>query len=121
MSLTPMLDVVFILLIFFVVTSVFTKEDTFGLEVPLSGASGPPATAITIHIAEQGLIRVNDQLTDIGAVRSRIEYYKAVDPETLIVIEADPKAKAGWVALVRDAAYSAGYESGVNLQLSQDT
>ena len=121
-DLTPMLDVVFILLIFFIVTSTFAQEETIGLEPP-----PPPAPqdqqqqvpAILIYVDESNLITVNGRVTDVGAVRANIERVRAENPESQVVIQAHPKSKNGVIVLIRDAAYSAGYTTGVNLVLSQ--
>ncbi len=121
-DLTPMLDVVFILLIFFIVTSTFAQEETIGLEPP-----PPPAPdtqqqqvpAILIYVDESNLITVNGRVTDIGSVRANIERVRAENPESQVVIQAHPKSRNGVIVLIRDAAYSAGYTTGVNLVLSQ--
>lgn len=122
-DLTPMLDVVFILLIFFIVTSTFAQESSIGLEPP-----PPPAPeqqeqqqvpAILIFIDESNLIKVNGRPTDIGAVRANIERVRAENPESQVIIQAHPRTKNGVIVLIRDAAYNAGYTTGVNLVLSQ--
>ncbi|KCZ94507.1 ExbD/TolR family protein [Hyphomonas johnsonii] len=121
-DLTPMLDVVFILLIFFIVTATFAQEDALGLEPP-----PPPAPdselqeqipAILILIDETNLISVNGRPTDIGSVRANIERVRAETPESAVVIQAHPKSKSGVIVLIRDAAYNAGYQDRVNLVLS---
>ena len=123
-DLTPMLDVVFILLIFFIVTSTFAQEETLGLEPPPppAPADQPPpeqVPAILILIDESNLIRVNGRPTDIGSVRANIERVRAETPESQVIIQAHPRTKSGVIVLIRDAAYNAGYETGVNLVLSQ--
>ena len=76
-DLTPMLDVVFILLIFFIVTSTFAQEETIGLEPPPPPSPDqqdqPQVPAILIYIDESNLITVNGRVTDIGSVRANIE------------------------------------------------
>ena len=124
-DLTPMLDVVFILLIFFIVTSTFAQEEAIGLEPP-----PPPAPenadqqqsvpAILIYVDESNLITVNGRNTDIGSVRANIERVRAETPDSQVIIQAHPRAKSGVVVLIRDAAYNAGYTTGVNLVLSQE-
>ena len=123
-DLTPMLDVVFILLIFFIVTSTFAQEETLGLEPPPppAPADQPPpeqVPAILILIDESNLIRVNGRPTDIGSVRANIERVRAETPESQVIIQAHPRTKSGVIVLIRDAAYNAGYTTGVNLVLSQ--
>ncbi len=116
---TPMLDVVFILLIFFIVTSTFAQEKAIKLEPPANGTGAGSGRAMLIRISEDSLIRVDGRTTDIGAVRGAIERLKAETPDIQIAIEVEPKAKSGLVALVRDAAYEAGYTEGVSIGLAK--
>ena len=124
-DLTPMPDVVFILLIFFIVTSTFAQEKAMGLEPPPPPA--PPdqeqtqsVPAILIYVDESNMITVNGRNTDIGSVRANIERVRAETPESQVIIQAHPRAKSGVIVLIRDAAYNAGYQTGVNLVLSQE-
>ena len=124
-DMTPMLDVVFILLIFFIVTSTFAQEKAMGLEPPPPPA--PPdqeqtqsVPAILIYVDESNMITVNGRNTDIGSVRANIERVRAETPESQVIIQAHPRAKSGVIVLIRDAAYNAGYQTGVNLVLSQE-
>lgn len=122
-DLTPMLDVVFILLIFFIVTATFAQEDALGLEPPPPPSPDqqdqPDTPAILIFIDEDNLITVNGRPTDIGSVRANIERVRAENPESAVIIQAHPRTKSGLVVRIRDAAYNAGYQDRVNLVLSQ--
>ena len=110
-DLTPMLDVVFILLIFFIVTSTFIQEKALGLEPP------PPPTppnqqqqqsqAILIYVGEDNLITVNGRYTDIGGVRANMERLRAENPDSALIIQAHPGAKTGTIIKIRDEAYNA--------------
>ena len=122
-DLTPMLDVVFILLIFFIVTSTFAREEAIGLEPP------PPPTppdeekvqvpAILILVEESNLITVNGRPTDISSVRANIERVVAESPNSALIIQAHPKAKSGVVVQIRDEAYNAGFRERVNILITQ--
>lgn len=122
-DLTPMLDVVFILLIFFIVTSTFAREEAIGLEP----APPPPPPdqpiqeqrAILIFIDESNLISVNGRVTDIGSVRANIERVVAESPNSSLVIQAHPKTRSGIVVKIRDEAYNAGFTDRVNIVISQ--
>lgn len=120
-DLTPMLDVVFILLIFFIVTSTFAQEDALGLESPPrdGGATDPGQKAMIIAVAESGVITVDGRPTDIGSVRANIERVRAASPDVRVLIQAHPKAKSGAVVVIRDAAYAAGYIDGVNFTIDR--
>lgn len=113
-DLTPMLDVVFILLIFFIVTSTFIQEKAIGLEPPPppnnSPTPPPPVPAIVVYVNEDDLIRVNGRLTDISGVRANMERLRAENPESALVIQAHSKAKSGTIIKIRDEAYNAQME-----------
>lgn len=120
-DLTPMLDVVFILLIFFIVTAVFTQEQAIGLEPPPPPPppnTVPPETpTILVYVNEDNLIRINGRVADVGSVRPNIERLKAENPESAVIIQADANAESGIIINIRDQAYSAN-ASPVNIVLS---
>ena len=111
-NLTPMLDVVFIMLIFFIVTASFVKEA--GIDV-----SRPPAA--TAERKERGNILVaitaNDQIwmdrrqVDPRALRANIERLHAENPQGSVVIQADKNSKNGLLVQVMDAARLAGVKN----------
>jgi len=108
-NLTPMLDVVFIMLIFFIVTASFVKEA--GIDI-----SRPPAA--TAERKERGNIMVaitaNDQIwvdrrqVDPRALRANIERLHAENPQGTVVIQADKDSKNGLLVQVMDAARLSG-------------
>ena len=111
-NLTPMLDVVFIMLIFFIVTASFVKES--GLEINRPGA----ATAvkkergnILIAISPSGQIWIDKRQVDIRALRSNIERLHAENPQGAVVIQADRDSKNGQLVAVMDAAKLAKVEN----------
>lgn len=122
-NLTPMLDVVFILLIFFIVTSTFAREEAIGLEPPPPPAPDqldqPQVPAILIYVDESNLITVNGRLADISSVRANIERVIAETPNSAVIIQAHPKAKSGVIVKIRDEAYNAGFRDRVNIVISQ--
>jgi biopolymer transport protein ExbD len=122
-DLTPMLDVVFILLIFFIVTSTFAREEAIGLEPPPPPSPDqqdqPQVPAILIYVDESNLITVNGRLADISSVRANIERVIAETPNSSIIIQAHPKTKSGVVVKIRDEAYNAGFQDRVNIVISQ--
>lgn len=122
-DLTPMLDMVFILLIFFIVTSTFANEEAIGLEPPpppaASAADQSTSSAILILVDESNLITVNGRLTDISLVRANIERVIAETPNSSLIIQAHPSARSGLIVKIRDEAYSAGFRERVNITVSQ--
>lgn len=112
-DLTPLLDVVFILLIFFIVTSTFIQEKAIGMEPPppqCLGCSTPPSSAIIVYIDESDKIRVGSELTDLTSVRSNIERIRAESQNSPVIIQADKFATTGTVIQVRDIVYDANVE-----------
>jgi len=108
-NLTPMLDVVFIMLIFFIVTASFVKES--GLEISRPGASTATRKErgnILIAIGANDQIWMNRRQVDPRALRANIERMHAENPQGSVVIQADKAAKTGLLVQVMDAARNAG-------------
>lgn len=114
-DLTPMLDIVFILLIFFIVTATFIKETALDLTPPPPAPPDQPVNprpTILIRITEDNLVYVNRRLSDVGSVRAGIERLVAENPENAVLVQAHPRAKNRLVLLVVDQAKSAMGEDG---------
>ena len=108
-NLTPMLDVVFIMLIFFIVTASFVKES--GIEISRPGASTAVKKErgnILIAISANDQIWMNRRQVDPRALRANIERAHAENPQGAVIIQADKAAKTGLLVQVMDAARSAG-------------
>ena len=108
-NITPMPDVVFIMLIFFIVTASFVKES--GLEVNRPDA--PTAVKkenanILVAIGASNEIWINRRRIDPRAVRANIERMHAENPEGAVIIQADKKAFTETLVLVMDSARQAG-------------
>ena len=111
-NLTPMLDVVFIMLIFFIVTASFVKES--GIEISRPGASTAVRKEkgnILIAISASDQIWMNRRQVDPRALRANIERAHAENPQGAVIIQADKEAKTGLLVQVMDAARSAGVKS----------
>lgn len=107
-DLTPMLDVVFILLIFFIVTSVFVTEA--GIEVirpEASTADSQQGDLILIAVGPQGDIWIDGDLIDPRFVRARFELRLADAPNSSVVIQADEAADNERVMQILSAAREA--------------
>lgn len=112
-DLTPMLDVVFILLIFFIVTSTFIQEDAIALEPPPPACPDclkPVTHAIMIYVDAKNVIRVGSELQDIANVRASIERRRAETPDAAVLIQAHPEAHSGMLIELRDIVYDAQVE-----------
>jgi biopolymer transport protein ExbD len=109
-NLTPMLDVVFIMLIFFIVTASFIKEA--GLDVNRPDApvteTKPEDANILVAITATDEIWIDRRLIDPRAVRANIERLHAENPKGSVVIQANRKSTNKMLVAVMDAARQAG-------------
>jgi biopolymer transport protein ExbD len=104
-----MLDVVFIMLIFFIVTASFVKESGIEVNRPdASTAQAKPRANILIAINENDEIWINKRRVDESQVRANIERLHAENPQGTVVIQADEEAKTRKLVAVMDAARQAG-------------
>ncbi|MBW2314090.1 MAG: biopolymer transporter ExbD [Deltaproteobacteria bacterium] len=108
-NMTPMLDVVFIMLIFFIVTASFVKEAGIDVNRPdAATAVRKERGNILIAISDTGQIWIDKRQIDIRAVRANIERLHAENPLGAVVIQADEESKNGLLVRVMDAARLAG-------------
>ncbi|MBW1683526.1 MAG: biopolymer transporter ExbD [Deltaproteobacteria bacterium] len=114
-NVTPMLDVVFIMLIFFIVTASFVKEAGIDVNRPdAATAERKERGNILVAITENGQIWINKRQVDPRAVRANIERMHAENPQGSVVILADENSKSGLIVQVMDAARLAGvYEVSI--------
>jgi biopolymer transport protein ExbD len=108
-NLTPMLDIVFIMLIFFVVTASFMKES--GVEVSRPQASTAVRKErgnILVGVTAEDEVWIDRRRVDVRAVRANIERLHAQNPQGAVVIQADKATKTGLLVQVIDQARLAG-------------
>ena len=108
-NITPMLDVVFIMLIFFIVTASFVKEAGIDVNKPDASTAEPKQKAnILVAIDSQNAIWIDRRQVDPRAVRANIERLHAENPQGTVVIQADEDANTKTLVWVMDAARQAG-------------
>lgn len=108
-NMTPMLDVVFILLIFFIVTASFVKEAGIEVNRPEAATAVNKERAnILVAISDKGEVWINKRRVDVRAVQANIERLKAENPQGTVVIQADKKATTDILIKVMDSARAAG-------------
>ncbi|MGB3622134.1 biopolymer transporter ExbD [Ketobacter sp. MCCC 1A13808] len=108
-DLTPMLDVVFIMLIFFIVTASFVKESGIDVNRPDAETAQKKERAnILVAIDERNQIWIDKRMIDPRAVRANIERLHAENPQGSVVIQADKNSKNERLVQVMDAARQAG-------------
>ena len=109
-DLTPMLDVVFIMLIFFIVTASFVKEAGFDVNRPPQTNEPPKDEVknILVSIAADGQLFVNRRPVDAGALTANIKRLHAENPKGAVVIQAEDDSANERLITVMDAARKAG-------------
>lgn len=108
-DMTPMLDVVFIMLIFFIVTASFVKEAGIDVNRPDAATAVKKDRAnILVAISDKGEIWINKRRIDVRAVQANIERLHAENPQGTVVIQADKKATTETLIKVMDASRAAG-------------
>ena len=108
-DMTPMLDVVFIMLIFFIVTTSFVRESGVEVNRPKAASASEQKNAgVFIAVKENGEIYLDRKQLDVQKVHSVLERIIAERGEVGLVIQADELARHGVVVKVIDAAKSAG-------------
>ena len=108
-NLTPMLDVVFIMLIFFIVTATFIKQAGIDVYRPdAMTAEKKPTVSVLVAVSELGDIWIDKKRVDPTAVRAHIERIHAENPKGGLVVQADRKSKNEKVMAVLQAAKAAG-------------
>lgn len=108
-NLTPMLDVVFIMLIFFIVTASFIKESGIDVDRPAAPTGERQEDAsILIAISSNDEIWIDRKEMDPRSVRTAIERLHAENPKGSIVIQADQESTNEILVLVMEAAKQAG-------------
>lgn len=116
-DMTPMLDIVFIMLIFFIVTATFLDEQ--GLDFTQSPqdpeAPTPPLPAISIYVDAKDAVSIDNQRAELTSVPSRVERLMAEKPNAVISLRADAKASLDAVVYIKDQMVLAGRDTIVKV------
>lgn len=109
-DLTPMLDVVFIMLIFFIVTASFVNEIGIDVNSPDKNQNVKDADkkSIVIQITSRDRIKIRNRDIDYRAVRANIERLHAESPDAPVVVQPHPESRTDITIHVMDAAREAG-------------
>ena len=113
-NITPMLDIVFIMLIFFIVTTSFVKEK--GLEVSRPTNTPPKQVEqkkgpIVVKIDSSSNITIKGRLIERKAVQANLERAKAEKPDSTLIVAAHPDAETDALVTILDAAKAVGVAS----------
>ena len=109
-DLTPMLDVVFIMLIFFIVTATFVKEIGIDVNSPDKNQNVKDADkqSIVVQITNRDRIRIRGRDIDFRAVRANIERLHEENPDAPVVVQPHPDSTTETMIHVMDSARQAG-------------
>ena len=111
-DITPMLDIVFIMLIFFIVTATFVKESGIDVTRPdAETAVKQNRVAILIAIRDNNEIWINRRKVDLASVRANVEKLHAENPQGGAVIQADRQAETGVLVEIMDQVRLAGVDA----------
>lgn len=108
-NLTPLIDMVFILLIFFLVTASFTKESGIEVDRPTAQtAVRQEQGSLIIGVSEIGEVWIDNKSVDLRSIRAHVEHLTAQNPEGTVIIMADKQADTGITVEVLDQVRLAG-------------
>jgi biopolymer transport protein ExbD len=115
LNMSPLIDMVFILLIFFLVTTSFVKESALEVKRPIASQSQSDSDKQNMFVAidKDGYIFIENQLVDIRSVRSRMERWFAENPLGNVVIMSDTDARWGVSIEVLDEVRQVGIKNVV--------
>ncbi len=118
-NLTPLIDMVFILLIFFLVTTSFIREAAVSIKRPQAATAVNESNAgliVTIDAEQQ--VWLNNAITDVRLLRARLQEMGLSDPSRSVIILADTQASTGLLVKVMDQIRLAGF---VNISVAANT
>lgn len=111
MDMTPMIDVVFQLLIFFMVTTVFAVQSGLKVDLPQAATSdAPPEKDLSITISEKGEMDLNGTPVTLDNLEEQLRAQKDIFGSKVLIIKADKKSLHGIVVDVMDAAKVVGID-----------
>jgi biopolymer transport protein ExbD len=123
-DMTPMLDIVFIMLIFFIVTAVFLDETGLDITQPAPPPEDQPPppnspSAITVYVDENSQCSVDSLRSTCGGVLARIERQLADKPGASVILRFHPDAKHNILVQLKDGLDGRGMQS--KIEVVEDT
>jgi len=108
-NITPMLDIVFIMLIFFIVTTTFVRETGVTVDKPEAISAIPrPQGNVLIGVDSNSQIWMNGSQIELGDVRTQVQRARAENPEGSVILISDKGARTGTLVDVMDQVQAAG-------------
>ena len=123
-NVTPLLDIVFIMLIFFIVTATFVYEDGLAPNLPEPNPEEDqktPPPSLLLYVQEDGFVRVNDtRIIDPKSTKPVVDEFFASKPKGVVIISADPDSEAGVAITVLDQARQASATGAITITKSEE-
>jgi biopolymer transport protein ExbD len=114
-NITPMLDIVFIMLIFFIVTTSFVREQGLDISRPTQSeeqiVEQDDSLPIVVRIDQVSMITINNRRVEADAVRANLERERAQNPRSPLIVAAHPDSETNALVRVLDAANIVGISS----------
>ncbi len=112
LDITPLVDVVFLLLIFFLLTATFVRNPNIPIRLPQASNNQvtPQKRDITVGITTEGELRYETKAVTIAQLRTQMRKIHTTAPETMVLIQADRESRHGRVVEVMDLAKQIGFE-----------
>lgn len=111
LNMTPLIDMVFILLIFFMATANFVRESGVDVERPIAQTSESKNPSVIVSIDHNNVVWVDNKTLDVRAVRSWMAHFLSEAPEGAVIIAADSKSSTGVMIQVLDGCREAGVKN----------
>lgn len=118
-DMTPMLDIVFIMLIFFIVSAVFLNEKGLDLTQSIGGGDPPGPKAIGVYIYADGTASINGMKTEISAVPARVEILRADRPGAPVSIRGEYGAPFKNVVFLEDQFAMSDIQTSLKIDTGQ--
>lgn len=111
MSLTPLVDVVFLLLLFFALTLHFSPEEAISVELPTSSSTKKqPETEIILTVTPEGVIRLNEKDVPSESLETELVSLRKIDEKQAVQVRADQEVEVGKLVAIIDAIRNAGFQ-----------
>ena len=109
MSITPLVDVVFLLLLFFALTLHFSPEEAISVELPTSSSAKQQSeTEIILTVTPEGVIRLNGK--DVPSQSLELASLRKIDEKQAVQVRADQEVEVGKLVAIIDAIRNAGFQ-----------
>ncbi|GDY26903.1 ExbD/TolR family protein [Agarivorans sp. Toyoura001] len=119
-NLTPMLDIVFIMLIFFIVTSSFVSPSSIDVTTPVAqSAEQTSNNAVLLSLSADGSVLLNGQASDVRLIKAKLIQLKQQQPQLAVLVQADQQSSTGQLVAVLDQLRLAKVPYSLAAQASQ--